>query len=394
MDFNMKRKVILCFCVIVVLLSEVVTAFYSYENTFSIFQLKRNIFPANYTVSYDKTTLTNKDVEVKMEFDKVVSIVGENQNAVLSEDGKNVTKILEANENSKILIRDEDFNYQEVEYDVNWIDKKPPIITGAENGMIYNSDVHLDFTDESGITDIYVDSFNDSFSIYTREENFWQDNLYQMVPATRNSVTIYVMTNKKEMEKYNYYMDGKLYATTNRKEYTFRGLELSDVKHHFVVEALDRDGNVLETRETYRSTVPIDEIRFGNTGGVEYITIAGIPNTAYAVEAYTWVEGHFEETMQMPYIYYDNSTTCLIALEMQNHNNYTGKYIVYFLIKYLADDGTPKTFDCIGNIIMPSEYTPYYYYGVPYDFRNNGNYYVRCIDTAGNESELEFTVQK
>ena len=49
-------------------------------------------------------------------------------------------KIIEANENSKFLIRDEDFNYQEVEYNVNWIDKNPPVISGAENGKIYTND--------------------------------------------------------------------------------------------------------------------------------------------------------------------------------------------------------------------------------------------------------------
>ena len=78
---------------------------------------------------------------------------------------------------------------------------------------------------------------------------------------------------------------------------------------------------------------------------------------------------------------------------MQKHKNYTGKYAVYFSIEY-TENGQSKKFDCVGNIEMPSKYSATYYSGLPNDFRGDGNYYVRCVDAAGNEKELEFTVQK
>lgn len=390
----MIKKVLTIFVVMIVLLSVRVNGFYSYEKKFTLFKLNRNKIKANYSISYDKTTLTNEDIEMNIAFDKIISIIGDGNNAVVSDDGKTITKTIESNEKNKILIRDEDFNYQEVEYHVDWIDKNPPIITGAEQGKTYNSNVHLEFSDESEITEIYADYYSDSFSIYTGSENFWENERLQMVPATRNSITIYVTNNKKEMEKYNYYMDGVLYATTNKKKYTFTGLELSDTKHHFVVEALDRYGNVLESRETYRNTIPIDRVRFGATDDVEYIAIDGIPETVSDVTVYTWVDGHYEETLQTPYVYYDSDTSVLIALEMKKHKNYTGKYIVYFLINYIGEDGLIKRLDCIGNIMMPSKFSHLYYAGLPNDFTGNSNYYVRCIDAAGNESELNFVLQK
>lgn len=390
----MKRKVLIFFLVIVVLLSSDVNGFYSFEKSFSLFQLKRNIIPANYTVSYDKDSFTNENVELKIEFDKVISILGDNQNAILSEDGKKITKIIEANENSKFLIRDEDFNYQEVEYNVNWIDKNPPVISGAENGKIYNEDVNLTFSDETEIKEIYADYYNNSFSVYKDKGVFLENENFQIIATNRNSITIYVTENKKEMEKYNYYMDGVLYATTHSKSYTFTGLELSDTKHRFVVEALDRYGNVLESKSCTRNTIPMDNIRFWESGGIKYIAIEGIPETTNNVKALTWVDGHYEETLkENNEVQFENPTTIIIPIDIKEYNNYTGAYRIDCKVNYTGENGQAKSFNYTGKVTLPTCYQERYI-GLPNTFTDNGNYYVRCVDSAGNEKELEFVIKK
>ena len=357
----MKRKVLIFFLVIVVLLSSVVNGFYSFEKTFSLFQLRRNIVPANYTVSYDKDSFTNENVELKIEFDKVISILGDNQNAILSEDGKKITKIIEANENSKFLIRDEDFNYQEVEYNVNWIDKNPPVISGAENGKIYNEDVNLTFSDETEIKEIYADYYNNSFSVYRDKGVFLENENFQIIAANRNSITIYVTENKKEMEKYNYYMDGVLYVTTHSKSYTFTGLELSDTKHRFVVEALDRYGNVLESKSCTRNTIPMDNIRFWESGGIKYIAIEGIPETTTNVKALTWVDGHYEETLkENNEVQFENPTTIIIPIDIKEYNNYTGAYRIDCKVNYTGENGQAKSFNYTGKVTLPTSYKDRY----------------------------------
>ena len=390
----MKRKVLIFFLVIVILLSSVANGFYNFEKAFSLFQLKRNIVPANYTISYDKDSFTNENVELKIEFDKVISILGDNQNAILSEDGKKITKIIEANENSKFFIRDEDFNYQEVEYNVNWIDKNSPIIIGAENGKIYNEDVNLTFSDETEIKEIYADYYSNSFSIYRDKGVFLENENFQIIAANRNSITIYVTENKKGMEKYNYYMDGVLYATTHSKSYTFTGLELSDTKHRFVVEALDRYGNVLESKSCSRNTIPMDNIRFWESEDIKYIAIEGIPETTTNVKTLVWIDGHYEETLnENNEVQFENPTTIIIAIDRKQYNNYNGAYRIDCKVNYTGENGLAKSFNYTGKVILPTTYKERYT-GLPNTFTDNGNYYVRCVDSAGNEKELEFVIKK
>ena len=128
----MVKKVIIIFILIILFISNSSNAFYNYEKNFSIFKLNRNINPVNYNISYSENRFTNKDVEVKIKFDKAVSLLS-NNDFNISEDEKTYSKILANNENKRLLFRDEDFNYKEIAYNVDWIDKELPIISGAEN---------------------------------------------------------------------------------------------------------------------------------------------------------------------------------------------------------------------------------------------------------------------
>ena len=388
----MLKKVLVIFLIICLEVSTISYGFYNYEKRFYIFKLNRNINPVNYNISYSDDSFTNNDINVKIEFDKIIDIIDKNNDLNLSEDGKTITKTVVSNENKKFLIRDEDFNYKEIEYNINWIDKESPTILGVENEGVYNNDVHLEYSDNTQIKEIYSDYYSNSFDIYTNNQNFEETNNLQIVPATRNSITIYVINNKKEMEKYNYYMDGVLYATTHNKQYTFSGVELSNNNHHFKVEALDRYGNILEYKECNAKTLPIDRIEFAlsKSTGIKYIALKGVPESVSNVSVNSWVDGFYNETYYSPPISNDSTNSYVTAIVK---NNYSGKYIINFEITYI-ENGISKKFNVLGSVFMPNNYAKADYEGLPNEFKENGNYYVRCTDIAGNESEVEFIIRK
>ena len=386
------KRIFMTFLIILIILNNSALGFYNYENRFALFKLNRNITAANCNVSYDKTNMTKEDVEVKFEFDKAVDILENIENTNISENRKTITKIVKENENNRITVRDEDFNYQDIEYNVNWIDKEPPEILGAENGKTYNSNIHLDYRDNYKVKEIYADYYSDSFSIYTDEENFYETDTVQIVPANKNSITAYVTSNTKEMEKYNYYLNGNLYATTHDKKYTFNGLKVS-TNYLVKVEALDRYGNVLDTKETTRQTIPLSGIEFSYNWGNKYVAIKGTPSTTTKVDVYAWVSGHYNETYRGNYVLNDSVGSYVATIGMDNFKNYSGRYVVLFVVKY-KENGIDESMKIRGSFLMPNKYSDSYYKNIPNNFIYNGNYYVRCIDEVGNESELDFVIQK
>ena len=117
----MIKKVFIIFVIIILLVSYKTYAFYAYEIGFTAFKLNRNIVPVQYKIYYDKTETTNQNVEIVIEFDKTVTIIGDKNGFILSDDGKKCTKNLTSNESGSFKVRDEDFNFQTVDYNVYWI---------------------------------------------------------------------------------------------------------------------------------------------------------------------------------------------------------------------------------------------------------------------------------
>lgn len=251
-----------------------------------------------------------------------MEIVGDLQNLLISENKRKVIKNLTENESGKILVRDEDFNYQEIEYNVDWIGQ-PPIIKGAEKGKTYTTDINLEYISLYGIKEIYASSYSNTFSIFTGEENFYETESLRLVPSCRNSITACVISNTKEMEQYRYYLDDKLYATTKEKQYTFTGLKVWTF-YSIKVEALDRYGNVLDSKETYRRTIPISRVIFAENDGTESISIKGLPLTTFGVGAYAWKAGQ-QKTRKKINFDTDNKTYCTVYVDDNTFVGYSRK---------------------------------------------------------------------
>lgn len=388
----MIKKIFISFMIIILVLINSVISYYNYENRFKAFILNRNTLPANKFISYSQILPTNQDVEMNVNFDKVVSIIGNTCGVTLSNDGKQIYKTISENEANSLLIRDEDFNYQTLEYNVNWIDKEPPIISGAENGIIYNSNIHLDYSDNSIVKEIYADYYTDNFSVYTEVYDFCAQKDVRIVSSNRNSISVYILSNTREMEKYNYYIDGVLKATTHDKVYKFTNLEYSENEHHIVVEALDRYGNILETAEFNRKTIPIDALGLLYDSGREYIELWGVPETLTSITAQVWCEGKANSMFTYTPTRLENGNYYIIV-DRTRHRNCSGKYIIIFTLNYI-ENGIAKATNIGGYVYLPYNYNTLDYTNLPNDFTENGNYYVRCTDEAGNETEIDFTIQK
>lgn len=330
-------------------------------------------------------------VKVNIVFDKEVEIIGNIDNISLSVDKKTVVKTVTQNQTGNILVRDDSFNYQEIEYIVDWI-RKPPIIKGAEDGGIYDKDVDLEYISPYGIEEIYINEYSDTFDIFTGEENFYENERIRLVPAKRSSLTARVISNTKDMEKYRYYLDGNLYATTSEKQYTYTGLNLWTF-YTMKVEALDRYGNVLESKQTTRRTVPIENVSFSLEGNAETITVTGLPSTTFAVGAYAWKKGQQDSRKRLRFDS-DHKTYCKAYIEDGIFGDYTGKCTISILVDYEDERGVAKTMDLIGTMLIPNQYNGNIGSGYPYKITENGNYFIRCTDEMGNESNVDFTIQK
>lgn len=388
----MIKKTLFIFILILVLLANCANSYYRFENTFNAFNLTRNKNLANMIISYSNLNPTNQDVEMNVDFDKVISIIGEDGGVTLSNDGKHISKLFTENEANSLLIRDEDYNYQTLDFNVNWIDKVPPVITGAENGKTYNSNINLNYSDNVEIKEIYADYYSNSFYIYTESYDFCEQNRVRILNANRNTIVAYVLSNTKEIEKYNYYIDGELKATTHDKQYKFTNLEYSEAEHHIVVEGLDRYGNVVASQSVNRKTLPIGGVTMGYDGSREYISVYGVPQNLINITTYIWCWGR-ADSMRTITPTQNAPNSYIVAVDRINHNNYTGQYIVKFEMKYI-ENGVSKTSNIIGYVYMPSNFKATDYSGLPNSFSENGNYYVRCTDTAGNETELDFVIRK
>lgn len=385
---QIKRIIILCIVFLYIMLLKSYAG-YTYENEMSFFRLNRNITKPNYTTTYEKNTWTKEDVLITIKSDKILEIL--NGDFSLSNDGKTLTKTVSENEKGTIKIRDEDYNYDEIEYEVSWIDKEPPKIIGANNNGIYNKNLHLEYTDNGEIDEIYVDKYQNRFILYI-PEMFIDEGSIRFLPITKNSITAWVEEHIRGMEKYKYYLNNQLYATTNETKYTFKNLEEMKTGYQIKVEGLDRNNKVIGTQEYTMKTAAFDEAILEKTDTTETVKFVGISDKITRVAYFTWIDGAYDSTLKYKEVNVQNKEA-VCSLNIADFGNRKEKYImhVYF---YYNENGTEKSSIYGGNIDMSKPYTPPETNPSINDFNVNGNYYVRVKDKAGNESEIDFTIQK
>lgn len=247
----MKKRYKYCILIMFVIISICQFCYgkYSYRFEETAMKLTRDSNPPKCQVSYSTQDWTNENVIVTITADKEIE---QTSGFELSEDKKTLTKILYVNESDTVFVSDFSGNYTEVEYSVSNMDKEPPRILGCDNNKEYNTPVKLDFIDNGEIKNVSIDRYSDKLEIYYHNE-FQDSSLYRNIDRTANSITVHIKEHPLNTKKYRYYLNDKLYTTSNDINYTYTGLE-KGTEYKIVVEALDIKGKIIDKQQLIAKT--------------------------------------------------------------------------------------------------------------------------------------------
>lgn len=240
----MIKKIIYIFIALVILCN-ISVAKYVYEFNETIITLSRDVTPINAKILYSTEEITNKDVTLKISCNKEVEHASGFE---LSEDKQTLIKKIESNENGIVKIRDISGNEVEVKYDVDNIDKENPKIIGCDDGGIYQAPLILDYYDNKGIRKVNIDRYNDILKYQIKREK-----------NNKNNIIVNITEHPLNTIKYKYYINEKLYSTTNDITYTFAGLEDTSI-YNIKIQAIDTNGNILDEQTELIENIKMLEV--------------------------------------------------------------------------------------------------------------------------------------
>ena len=352
---------------------------YIFEET--AMKLTRDNIAPRCTVSYSTIEPTNENVIVTIEADKEIE---QSSGFELSEDRTKLTKTVYVNENDIVIVKDLSGNSTEVEYSVNNIDKGQPYIIGVENNKKYNSPVKLEFMDDSEIENILIDRYSDRLELDYHSE-FLDSAIYKNIDRTNNSITINIKEHPLNTKCYKYYLNDKLYITSSNTKYIYTGLEKGK-EYNVKVEALDCNGNILDTQEMIAKT-SFFEIIFVQKTDTDFL--ANIQNIDKDVKKIRYSINNFYNPDSIEW--YDCDVRKNINLKVKKHNN--NLYPSYMLNVYLYDKDE-EMLDVIQFLIDFNEnYVIEEQDNNEYELKQPGNYQIKVLDSAGNQTEEFIKVQ-
>lgn len=353
---------------------------YSYDFEETIIKLKRDKTVPNYQVSYSTEEWTKENVIITITANKQIQPVS---GFVLSDDKKVLTKEIFENEEGKMSIYDLSGNSEEVEYSVTNIDKISPQIKIVEkedgNGLSVECD------DNIGIKETYVDKYDDKLEVQSYQ-NYWDAYLYYGIDRTNSTITVHVTKHPENTRFYKYYLNGKLYTISKEKEMIFTGLK-SGKKYIVEVDALDKDGNILEKSELNLKTSYYSNIQSSKTRNKFEAKLNGLNKKVSYIKYAVWNYNYPENV-----IWYDTEILENTAnLELKNKNNQY--YPFYAMHVYLYDEN--------GRVLDVIEFsvdfeTNYEKEEEQIDLNNlekKGNYQIVLKDFAENEEIFHVKVK-
>ena len=150
------RKIVSFSIAIVMMLSYTAYARYNYAIVLNAFSLTRDSSEIQYTIKKSTSEYTNKDVSLEINTNKPIEGV---EGFELSEDNKKLTKLFSENDTNTIVLKDYSGNKKDVTYEINNIDKIPPIIENIENGQTYTVNLKPTYRDNVEIKNIEIEKY-------------------------------------------------------------------------------------------------------------------------------------------------------------------------------------------------------------------------------------------
>lgn len=376
-------NIVISFIVIIFLLSNQIYAKYNYQIVLDAFYLMRDDSEILYKIekSVPDNEYTNQDVILKIIANKEIEEV---ECFKLDETKTTLTKNVSENQESSILLNDLSGNQKEVNYSIKNIDKEPPQIIGVEDGVTYRQPVNIEYTDNTEIKEIKVDKYGNQLIIRC-EEDFYDSEFYKGLDVLGNQIYVDVIQHPKDTVNYRFYLNNVLKATTEKSEYTYKGLSTATT-YTIKVEAIDNQENILGTVSKTVTTKCFTGIKATKVGDTFKVKITGIDKNASLGFNALWYEGCGTQKYSYPGSNSDYSvdlsfnayqidgkkSSGYYYFHLQFFNNFDSKYNQIFCMNIKFDKNYEKINDDID--IDPN------------CLNQRGNYEITVIDVAGNKT--------
>lgn len=368
------KRIVIFFAIILILLINSCYAKYIYNFDETVITLTKDIISPVCMVSYSTQEWTNKNVIITITANEKIEQVS---GFVLSQDEKVLTKEVSQNEYGKVVIRDFSGNETEVEYNVSNIDKELPKIIGCENGGTYNAPVGLDYTDNVGIKEIYVDRYDNDLSISSHGV-YYDSFAYCGIDRTSSTITVQVDGHPKNTKKYRYYINNRLYTTTQDTKYIFTGLN-KGTNYVIKVEAIDKNGQVLASKTVEQRTSYFGYSSSTKTSTDFCATLSAIDSSVANIRYAVW--NYYDEEYK---IWYEPEIKNGVA--QIKFSRFNTSYYPSFVIHAYFFDANSNVLAVEGfSIDLQTGYVQNNYKVNPYKLTQSGNYQIIVNDLAGNE---------
>ena len=385
---NKLRKIFFIILSIITIFSVEVFAKYNYKFTLNAYQFSRDNSEITYTLTktVEENEYTNQDVTLTINLNKPVYQI---DGFTISEDMKTLTKVITENETNTILVEDASGNTKEVIYNISNIDKIPPEIIGVEDGEIYTSNVVLDYKDNVGIKEVKIDKYG---SLETSlHDDYYDTSFFKGTDLTDTTAQIRLVGHPKNTKSYKYYINNILKGETVENSYKFTDLE-KGTSYTIKIEALDENGNVLETvtRDIKTKMFSKIEATKNNTGAFD-VTVYGIDSSVDKAVAIGFTDAS-NHTTSYPAINDNRSVNVSFSAQAITGSLQSGYY--YFHIQLYNNGVVVDTVCC--NIIFNQTYTESTedISQDLYNLTSDGNYQIVVTDLAENKTEKCITIEK
>lgn len=136
-----------------------------------------------------------------------------------------------------------------------------------------NKDIKMNYKDSIGLKNILEDKYSNlAIQCYT---DYLDTNFYKGIDVNCNSIHVKIPTYPQNTYNYKYYINDILKAQTSDNEYTYTGL-FPSTTYNIKVEAIDKNGNIIETVSKEVKTRQFSSISSQKTDNSFSVTIHGI----------------------------------------------------------------------------------------------------------------------
>lgn len=386
---KVTKKVIILFIIILIGLANKIYAKYNYTITLDAFSLKRDTSPIEYNIKKigEEKEYTNKDVLLKIIVNKEIEKVNGFE---IDDTRKILTKTISSNEENKIILKDLSGNTKELNYSVTNIDKELPQIIGIEDGETYNETKVIEYKDNTGIKDIFVDKYNENLE-FKCVEHFYDSEYYKGLDVTGNKIHVEIVSHPKGTKLYRYYINNMLVSESQNYEYTYQNLNYGTT-YLIKIEAIDENNNIIKTTERYIKTKYFSDIITRKEGDNFYVKITGIDSRVNIGYCSLWNQDTGTIKTTYPGMSSDRSLELRFNAYDVNGNKCYGYYYFHLQMWSAVDSSINDVLPM--NVVFNRNYVKNEITVNPYILENNGFYHIIVTDLAGNISEKTCAIKK